>query len=77
MLLSRQATVDFDPNDKEHRAAARAFMRRQAWVDSPLRFTHDPAYGSIAEQVKTKLLVWYIEQEEKKTVKKESKKEES
>ena len=75
MLLKRMETIDFDPSNKEHRAAVRAFMRRKAWVDSPLRFTHDPNYGSIAEQVQAKLLDWYIAQEEAKASKKSSRSE--
>ena len=64
MYLSKPATVVFDPSKKEHRAAARAFLKRKAWADCPLRFTHDPAYGSIADQVQSKLLDWYVTQEE-------------
>lgn len=65
MLLKRQELIDFDPSKKEHRAAVRAFMRRRAWADSPIRFSHDPQYGSVAEQVQAKLLDWYIAQEAK------------
>lgn len=66
MILQRQEIIEFDPANKEHRAAVRAFMRRRAWVDSPLRFAYDPSYGSVAEQVQAKLLEWYIAQEEAK-----------
>jgi hypothetical protein len=65
MLLKRQEIIEFDPSKKEHRAAAHAFMRRGAWADSPLRFAYDPSYGSVADQVKAKLLDWYIAQETK------------
>jgi len=68
MLLKRQETVDFDPSNKAHRAAVRAFLKRRAWVDSPIRFAHDPAYGSVAEQVQAKLLQWYVYQEESKSM---------
>ena len=64
MLLKIQGTVAFDPANKEHRLAVKAFMKRQAWADSPFRFSYDPAYGSVAHQVQAKLLDWYIEQEE-------------
>ena len=63
MYLKRQETVDFDPAKKEHRAAVAAFMQRRAWSDSPIRFTHDPQYGSVAEQVQFKLLNYYINRE--------------
>lgn len=66
MYLQKTDTVRFDPSNKEHRAAARAFMKRLAWVDSPLRFTHDPEYGSVADQVRIKMLKWYMDQEETK-----------
>jgi hypothetical protein len=56
MLLKRQSTIDFDPSNKEHRAAVRAFLKRKAWSDSPLRFSHDPTFGSVADQVQAKLL---------------------
>lgn len=69
MLLKRRETFDFDPSLKEHRAAARAFMKRRAWADSPLRFNHDPKYGSVADQVQAKLLDWYMAQEEAKAAK--------
>ncbi len=45
-------------------------MKRKAWVDCPLRFTHDPQYGSVAEQVQIKMLDWYMTQEEIKESKK-------
>jgi hypothetical protein len=64
MLLKRIATVDFDPAIKAHRVAIRAFLKRRAWGDSPLRFTHDPAFGSVADQVCAKLLEWYVHREE-------------
>jgi hypothetical protein len=74
MLLKRPEIVEFDPNNKDHRAAVRAFMKRQAWVDSSIRFAYDPSYGSIADQVKTKLLAWYVSQEDARDNKKVSKK---
>ena len=66
MLLKRQELIEFDPSKKDHRAAIRAFMKRRAWVDSPLRFAYDPGYGSVVDQVQAKLLQWYVEQEELK-----------
>ena len=66
MLLRHRETTPFDPNKKEHRAAVHAFMRRRAWSDSPLVFAYDPKFGSIAEQVQTKLLLWYIAQDQRK-----------
>ena len=66
MILQKRNTVNFDPSIKPHRMAAMQFMKRNAWVDSPLRFNYDPEYGSIADQVKTKMLYWYIEQEKKR-----------
>jgi len=69
MYLSKPATVEFDPSNKTHRAAARAFLKRKAWVDCPMRFTHDPSYGSIADQVQAKLLEWYVAQEEARETK--------
>ena len=70
MYLKRQEVIEFDPSNKAHRAAARAFLRRKAWVDSPLRFAHDTGYGSVAEQIQAKLLDWYVAQEEAKEAKK-------
>lgn len=63
MLLQRQTLIDFDPSNKEHRAAVSAFLKRKAWSDSPIRFAHDPAYGSVADQVQAKLLQWYVDNE--------------
>ena len=68
MILKKPNTVTFDPNDRTHRAVVRAFMRRRAWADSPIRFNYDPTYGSIAEQVQMKLLHWYMAQEEGRNV---------
>ena len=62
-MITKPDTVVFDPTNKEHRAAVRAFMRRKAWSDSPIKFKHDPDFGSIADQVQTKLLKWYLDQE--------------
>ena len=63
MILQHSKTVKFDPANKKHREAVRAFLRRNAWIDSPIRFSHDPAYGSIADQVRAKLLAWYVQRE--------------
>ena len=63
MLLRPPKTVKFDPANKSHRASVREFMKRRAWGDSPIRFTYDPVYGSVVEQVQTKLLAWYLEKE--------------
>ena len=70
MLLKRQEIIEFNPANKDHRAAVRAFLKRRAWMDSPLRFAYDPSYGSVAEQVQAKLLEWYVAQEEAKESKK-------
>lgn len=67
MILQRTKTIDFDPSNKAHRTAVRAFMKRNAWADAGIRFTHDPEYGSVADQVRAKLLKWYMAQEEKKS----------
>lgn len=64
MYLTKPAIIEFDASNKEHRRAARAFLKRKAWVDCPMRFAHDPEYGSVAEQIQAKLLVWYVAQEE-------------
>ena len=66
MLLKRRETIVFNPSDREHRAAVRAFLKRMAWADSPLRFSYNSAFGSVAEKVQTRLLQWYLDQEEAK-----------
>ena len=63
MFLQPPKTVKFDPSNKAHRASVRAYMKRRAWSDAPIRFAHDPMYGSVPEQVQTKLLAWYLEKE--------------
>jgi hypothetical protein len=68
MILRPYPIVDFDPTKKEHRAAANAFLRRGAWMDSPLRFSHDSAFSSVSDQVRAKLLNWYVNREFKATV---------
>ena len=75
MYLKKTDTVVFDPANKEHRAAVICFLKRRAWADSPIRFTHDPAYGSVSDQVQSKLLVWYASQEEAKLRKRADRKE--
>lgn len=70
MLLKLPDTVQFDPNNKNHREAVYRFRQRRAWADSSLRFTYDPNYGSVANQVESKLLQWHLEREFKKTIKK-------
>lgn len=60
MYLKLPQRVDFDPSNKEHRQAAAAFMRRNAWGDSPIKFTHDPDYDNVANQVRVKMLHWYM-----------------
>jgi hypothetical protein len=68
-MIPKLETVTFDPSLKEHRAAVRAFMKRKAWMDSPIKFRNDPNFGSVADQVQTKLLQWYMEQEDVKEAK--------
>jgi hypothetical protein len=63
MALQKAQSVVFDPSKLEHRAAVGAYMKRNAWGDSPIRFAHDPRFGSLVEEVRTKLLNWYISQE--------------
>ncbi len=64
-ILQKPNTVVFDPANRKHRDAVRAFMRRNAWGDSPIRFAYDPQFGSIADQVRSKLLDWYMAKEDK------------
>lgn len=71
-MLTRQEMIQFDPSNKEHRAAVRAFLKRRAWSDSPIRFAQDPAFGSVADAVQAKLLTWYMDNEEAKSKKKPS-----
>lgn len=65
MILVHAQLTEFNPSIKAHRDAVKAFMKRFAWADSPLKFAHDPSYGngSVAEQVQSKLLNWYLAQE--------------
>jgi hypothetical protein len=64
MKLQLPKIVEFDPSVKAHRMAVHAFMKRNAWGDTSMRFAHDPTYGSVAAQVREKLLNWYVFQEE-------------
>jgi hypothetical protein len=52
-------------------------MKRRAWADSPIRFTNDPAFGSISDQVQFKLLTWYMEKEEDAVTKRKKRTPES
>jgi hypothetical protein len=63
MILHKMNTVAFDPANKQHRKAVALFMKRNAWADSPIRFSYDPEFGSVADQVKSKMLTWYISRE--------------
>lgn len=69
MILRHPSAVDFDPSKKDHRKAVRDFMKRKSWADTTLRFTYDPAYGSVTSQVQSRLLEWYMYQEENRTKK--------
>ena len=69
MILQRPNTIPFNPANKSHRMAVASFLKRNAWADSPYRFSYDPEYGSIADQVKAKMLVWYMAQESAKAAK--------
>ena len=60
MPLEKQNTVKFDPSKKAHRESAAAFMRRRSWGDAPIRFSHDPAFGCVADQIEKKLLTYYM-----------------
>lgn len=68
-MLLKRPDIEFNPSKKEHRAAVRSFLVRKAWVDSPLRFSHDPDYGSVSDQVQIKLLHWYMDKENAKITK--------
>jgi hypothetical protein len=63
MILEKTNTVHFDANNPEHRKAVAVFMKRNAWGDTSYRFSHDAAFGSVADQVKVKMLHWYIQQD--------------
>jgi len=63
MILRQPETVEFDPAKKAHRDAFRAFQKRYAWADSPLRFSPSPLYSNLVDQVKDQLLQWYMAQE--------------
>jgi len=69
MLLKNPVTIVFDPSNKVHRAAVHALLKRKTWAETSLRFKHDPEYGSVADQVRAKLLLWYVEQEEARGMK--------
>lgn len=75
MILRNPITTVFDPTNKEHRAAVHAFLKRKTWADTKLRFKHDPEYGSVADQVQSKLLYWYVAQEEARGMKREKRNE--
>lgn len=68
MTLQRRQGVEFDPSKLEHRIAVGHFLKRQSWADAGIQFAHDPKYGSMVEQVRTKLLNWYLAQEMPETV---------
>ena len=74
MILKKTPTVDFDPTNAEHRAAVAAFMKRTAWCDAKFRFTYDPEFGSVADQVKARMLAWYIAQDTHVVVKRPARK---
>ena len=63
MILQKTNTVAFDASNPEHRKAVAMFMKRNAWADTEYRFSHDAAFGSVADQVKVKMLHWYIAQD--------------
>jgi hypothetical protein len=63
-FLKKPETVGFNPSNKSHRVAVRLYMKRKAWGDSPLRFAHDPAFSNVVDQVQTKLLQWFLDQED-------------
>lgn len=65
MFIKPQPTVDFDPSIKMHRQAVYSFLKRKAWIDSPIKFRRDPAFTCLVTQVQTKLLLWHAEQENK------------
>lgn len=71
-ILQHTQPVQFNPADPAHRKAVANFMKRTAWADSEFRFAHDPAFGSVADQVKVKLLHWYIAQDTGVTVEPEA-----
>jgi hypothetical protein len=59
-ILQPAVAVEFDPSIKAHRMAVAKFMIRNAWADTNIRFTHDSDFGSVPEQVCTKMLRWYM-----------------
>lgn len=63
MILTHPTRVDFNPALVEHRKAFNQFLKRRAWADSPLLFTHDPGYGNVVEQISEKLVTWYMEKD--------------
>lgn len=63
MFLKNHDTVNFNAANKGHRQAVALFLKRNAWIDSPIRFSYDPTYGSVSEQVQVKLVQYYLDKE--------------
>lgn len=66
MSLQKTNGVAFDPSIIEHRNAVKSYLKRNAWRDADICFAHDPKFNSLVEQVRTKMLNWYISQEDVK-----------
>ena len=62
-IITQTERVEFDPSNFEHRKAVSDFMQRNAWADTPFRFKADAQFMSVAHQVQTKLLQWYLANE--------------
>lgn len=76
MFLNHRPVVKFDPSNSAHRQAVNAFLRRNSWSDTELRFAFDAEhYGSVSSQVQEQLLRWYLEQDMTKLQKKNKAKE--
>ena len=60
MLLKVRDKVKFDPSNREHRNAIKAFLKRNAWNDTEFRFSLEPEYHNLIDMCQSMLLDWYL-----------------
>ena len=63
MTINTPPTVAFDPANQQHRMAVGRFMKRYSWADAGIRFSYEPEYNNLVDQIKDRLLKHYLQQE--------------
>ena len=63
MLLKHKPTIKFDPSNKLHRQVVREYLETGRLSTDQFKFTPDAKYVSVAHQIQSELVKFYLDKE--------------